>query len=214
LSGLATVAVYQEDFPAARRFNEEVLEVYRSRADVRGEAVTLHNLGFVALCQDRHPEAVKCFEQAFARLSDVGDLHHMALTMTDLATATARSGDAALAASRLQIALNLVPEAGPSRAGAYFLDCGAELALRRGRSSAAVRWQAVADRVRSDLGVSLSPVEARQRESVVRAMRETLSTAEYAAAEGEAARADFSDILDEVTGWLVTLDTEREEPER
>ncbi len=93
LSGLATVATYQCDYPAARGYGEEVLAGYEAAGDKRGAAVTLHNLGFLSLCEGDAASAAEFYRRSLGLLKDVGDLKHTALTLADLAVASARLGD-------------------------------------------------------------------------------------------------------------------------
>ena len=205
LSGLATVATYAGEFADAREHYEELLTGYRERGNTRAEAGTLHNLGFVALCEERPADAVDRFDEALGKFREVGDLKAMALTLADLATATARTGALLEAAGQLQVGLNLDPDLGASREGAYLADSGAEVAHRLGENERAARWQGAAAGLRETLGVSLAPPEQAQHEALSRSLDETLG--EVSASERARGRTEeFPRILEEIQVWLNGLD--------
>lgn len=203
LSGLATVATYQGDFALARRYNEDVLVELESRGETRAQAVTLHNLGFLLLCQDLPSEAITYYERALAMLREIMDLKHIALTLADLATATLRSGDLAAAISQLQVGLNLGLGDEPSRENAYLMECGSEIAASQGSLELAVRWHGVAARVRDDLGASLAPAELSQREALMQTALDDLGPEAFGTALAEGRETNVQEALAAIRSWLI-----------
>src|SRR5436853_596967 len=64
LGNLANVALTAGDFPAARALHLESLAIWREVNDRFGEAVTLHNLGYLAYKEKQLTEARAYYEQS------------------------------------------------------------------------------------------------------------------------------------------------------
>jgi tetratricopeptide (TPR) repeat protein len=164
---------------------EDSLAVRRAINDRWAIAVTLNNIGFLALLQGRVDEARPALEEALALQREVGDRWMIGNALNNLGNVArdqAAYGEArALYAESLAIYRVL----GDKCALAYLLEDTARLAALEGQPHRALCLAAAAWTLRAEIRAPLTDSEAAQLEGALAPAREALGDAAQAAwAEG------------------------------
>lgn len=99
LTGAGRLACAQGDYPEARSFFQQTLEIFQALNDKRGIASSWVNLGLVASMQGNHSEARAFYEKALALHREIGNLVGVATALGNLGGAAWEQGDYATARS-------------------------------------------------------------------------------------------------------------------
>ncbi len=97
LTGAGRLACAQGDYPEARSFFQQTLEIFQELSDKRGIASSWVNLGLVASMQGNHSEARAFYEKALALHREIGNLVGVATALGNLGGAAWEQGDYATA---------------------------------------------------------------------------------------------------------------------
>lgn len=99
LTGAGRLACAQGDYPQARSFFQQTLEIFRELNDKRGIASSWVNLGLVASMQGNHSEARAFYEKALALHREIGNLVGVANALGNLGGVAWEQGEYATARS-------------------------------------------------------------------------------------------------------------------
>jgi DNA-binding CsgD family transcriptional regulator len=146
-------------FDRAAGLLDESLGLYRELGDRRGMALTLTNLGTVALRQGDAERARALHDEARILFRDLGDAPGLVGALIDLGLAFLKLGDTDRAGAACAEGLVLAHELGDREQMATTLEYLAAVAATGGQEARAVRLCAAADRLRQEIGVHLPPAE-------------------------------------------------------
>ncbi len=99
LTGAGRLACAQGDYPEARSFFQQTLEIFQELSDQRGIASSWVNLGLVASLQGNHAQARAFYEKALALHREIGNLYGVATALGNLGGVAWEQGDYATARS-------------------------------------------------------------------------------------------------------------------
>jgi predicted ATPase/class 3 adenylate cyclase len=160
LSYLASCELADGNVEKARALLEQATEAHRVDGNNRGIGVTLINLGDVALRAAAYSQAVDLTLEAIALLRPLGDPTPIHVALLNLATACVQLGrlDEAERYGResLEIVRGVADMVGVSCCVRVF----AAVAARRGHGERAARLLGAAERIRTEIDLSLEPSEA------------------------------------------------------
>ncbi|HMA34200.1 MAG TPA: tetratricopeptide repeat protein, partial [Chloroflexia bacterium] len=140
LNGAGSLARMQGDYPAARAFHEECLQVRRALGDRPGVAASLHNLGLLAQEQGDYPTAQRLLEESLADWRALGDSWGIASPLAVLGSIAAALGDYPRARGLLEESLALFRALDDQSNIADRLNSLGWVALYQGDGPAARRW--------------------------------------------------------------------------
>jgi predicted ATPase/DNA-binding CsgD family transcriptional regulator len=115
LVGAGTLAGTLGDYPAARRFLQDAVELAEAVGDPPATARALTRLGMVAMFEDDIPQAQALQERSLALCREIQDLRCQALTVVRLGLACMRLGDLDRAEATLTEGLDLCRTVGNRR---------------------------------------------------------------------------------------------------
>jgi len=93
LNGAGILATRQGDYPSARAYHEESLNILREIGDRRGIALLLNNLGSVIFSLCDFPSARANFEESLSIQREIGDLWGATLSLNNLGAVALAQGD-------------------------------------------------------------------------------------------------------------------------
>lgn len=173
---------------------------------MRGKANALHNLGFVAMGQCDYRAALSLSERSLALARQVGEKHHITLTVTNIGVAATKLGELVQARERFRESLQLARELVARRAGAAAIEGAGELASALGRCRGSVRFYGAATALREEIGAPLDPKDAKEEGALVSDLRcrlgEITFESEWAAGRG----LSFEAAVGEALAWLESND--------
>jgi non-specific serine/threonine protein kinase len=177
---IGLVRMYQGDSERALALHEEALALVRTMDDASpGPAflatVCLHNLGAAAYGHGDFARAAQYFEEALARVRDLGHSSLALLALVGLGNVTRDQGDAARAADLYLQALNRSWTQGNQRITAYTLAGLGSIAGAHGQVEQAARLFGAAEALHEVIGVPLLPAFRAGHERAVTAVRHVLA---------------------------------------
>jgi predicted ATPase len=145
------LALYQDDYGAARAMLEESIALRRSLGDRSGVAASLGNLGIVLIDQGDYARAATVLEESLAMRRELGNAASIAAGLTNLGNAAMHLGDLARATALHQEGLALRERLGDGAGIAVSLYNLGNAALRRGdlAEAAALHTRSFASRTAS-----------------------------------------------------------------
>jgi predicted ATPase/class 3 adenylate cyclase len=192
LNYLSSCELADGDVEEARALLEQATEAYRVDGNNRGIGVTLINLGDVAIRAGAYSHAVDLTLEAITLLRPLGDPTPIHVALLNLATACVQLDrlDEAEAYGResLEIVAGVADMVGVSCCVRVF----AAVAARRGHGERAARLLGAAERIRTEIDLSLEPSEAVLQADLVGRLEEFLSSDDRSKAlsEGKALSAE------------------------
>jgi DNA-binding NarL/FixJ family response regulator len=102
LNAVGNLAYNQADYPAARAYHEEALDIRRELGDRRGVAGSLNNLALPLRCQGRYAEATALLDEAVRINRAVGNRLWEAICLSNLGVVMDDLGDPSQARARQQ----------------------------------------------------------------------------------------------------------------
>ena len=153
--GAGILAYRQADFPAARDFHRQNLEIRRREGNRAGEAAALESLGLVALEVGEPAECVALLEQALALVRAEGEAQPIAQSLNNFGTVLFYQGDGGRAVRLLEESLAIKRRIGDSRGIAMTLDNLGDIALSRGEHAESDRLYRESLAIRRELGDAL-----------------------------------------------------------
>jgi predicted ATPase/DNA-binding XRE family transcriptional regulator len=118
-NGLALVAWYRGNYDEARALQESILAVWRARGELRREAITLHNLGNIAIAVGRSEDARALHLEALSIQQSIGDAGGIAYSTLSLAQAACFAGELVVAQSMFEQSLVQFEDVGDELGVAY-----------------------------------------------------------------------------------------------
>ena len=200
LSGLGTVAQYQERYEDAWRIGEEGRALYEELGQPRGVAMAIHNLGTIETNLARPGLGCARFEAAIAILREIGDETVLALALAGLASARTRLGQREPAREHLMECMQLIRRTGTRREAVYVIEALAE--LMAGDPATAARLLGAADSMREALNMPPAPFEAKDREALASRLAEAMGVEDAIGARSEGRKLSFEDALAESEALL------------
>jgi hypothetical protein len=202
LSGLGTVALYQNDLAAARAHFEESLAGYRTLGMRRGEAMAMHNLGHLASLSRDLPAARGWIESSLAILREVGDRESVALQLANLVSIVIELEGPEAALPGLMEAVRLARALRTLREDAEALFGVADYAVAIGDPTRAARYAGAAEAVRRVAGNPGDPEETRRRRTLDAAIDAAIGPTAHAVARAAGLALPSEAALDEALAWL------------
>jgi predicted ATPase/RsiW-degrading membrane proteinase PrsW (M82 family) len=178
VSGQASGVRQARDYDRARDLHERSLALRRQLGDHRNIANALLNLGRIEILRGEHERAHALLEEGVAIAREVGDAWSISVGIARLGQLALRKGRDREAVRRLRQALDLTLQQGGTRLAAECLDGLAEATSAREPARAARLWGA-AERVRRQIGVSLSSAELALHEAPEAEARSVLGEDEF-----------------------------------
>ncbi len=132
MNGAGNLAILQGDYPAARNFYEQALDLRRQLADQRGIAAALNNLGNVASAQADYAAARTFYEESLKIKRQLGDKPLIASTLYNLGVVAHTQCDYPAAHSLYAESLAIRQEIGDERGSAVVTRSLGEVALHQG----------------------------------------------------------------------------------
>ncbi|HNB53225.1 MAG TPA: tetratricopeptide repeat protein [Anaerolineales bacterium] len=190
LHNLALVAYRQGDYIKALEVTEEALSIRRQLGDKHLIAYSIHNLGVFALAQSKIEQAKPYFEQDFLLFREVGDKSGMVLSLQYQGLFAHFEGDDGKARNLLNEGLRMVHEVGPKWISSNYLLWIAELYVKRGQLTRAVRLCCAAKTHLDAISSFWDAFESGYYERIIQLARASISEDAFnlAEAEGQALR--------------------------
>lgn len=159
LLGLGLVALYAQEFEAAKAHMDQSLEIFRRLDDWWGQAHLLHWLWRLAAFQGRGVEQIAQLRKSAALFRANGDKSALVLVLHNLAFATLAAGHRSEATALLGEGLGYSLEIGNKWYVAYCLEGFGCIATAVGRFEEAGRLFGAAERLREQVQTPLTPVD-------------------------------------------------------
>ena len=158
---LGLVAASAGDTSIAEDFFQQSLRLRRQSGDLWGIAASLNNLGLLAKHREDWRKAKTLLEESLELRRRLRDRRSIAITLNLLGGVRCRQGEPAQARTLLAEGLRLCWQTGDLRNSAYALEAFAGLFQRREAPERAALLQGAAERLREQIGLPLSPADAR-----------------------------------------------------
>ena len=179
---LGNVAQDQGRYDIARQQYARALELFRKLNDRHGVAWTYHNLGNMDEKEGSFPSAIANHEQCLALFDELGDRRGTSWTRHNLARVARKQGKLRLATALLEQSLTQFREIGDRRGIAWSLNSLAEVALARHSLDHAACLFAIADAMRTDINVRLSPPDQIEHDESMELLRSEFDDTELSQA--------------------------------
>jgi predicted ATPase/DNA-binding winged helix-turn-helix (wHTH) protein/Tfp pilus assembly protein PilF len=171
LNNLGTLVRELGDFSDARAMYEESLAIKRELGDKQGIANTLNNLGLVASAQGESALARALYEESLAIKRELGDRRGIANSLTNLAGEALEQGEFASARTLDEESLAICRELEFRRGITNSLEGLASVDAALGNSLRAATVWGAAERLRTEVGAPLVPLEQLRYDRRVAAVR-------------------------------------------
>lgn len=178
LSDLGTAAALREEWEPATKLLEESADLFRELDVPSRLATVLGNLGHIAAQQGDYARAIEVTEEALALESR--HKPNAAISTYNLGSHNLHAGNPERAREWLERAVALTLELGFKEVMAYSLASYVHLCLLEGDAARAAHLAGIADRLLTDAGLLLQPVEQTRFEEAKAAAERELGD-EYAA---------------------------------
>jgi predicted ATPase/transcriptional regulator with XRE-family HTH domain len=198
---LGLVAVYQEDYGAARAWYEEGLTLARALKNRSLIATALNNLGEVARCQDGDERAAVLYAESLQLHQDLGNKPETPRLLHNLGYVALHRGETAQASVYFRDSLDRFQQLGMRRGIAENLAGFAAVAAVSGRAAEAARLWGAAEALHATVGTPVWPTDRREQARYQTIARAGLDTASWEAAwqEGRSQPLAQHAALDETT---------------
>jgi len=193
LSDLGTVAAMREEFDEASELLEESAALFR-KLDVPSRLGTvLSNLGHIAAVRGDYARAIEVTEESLSLES----MHkqNAAISTYNLGSHNLHAGNLEPAREWLDRAIVLTFELGFKEVMAYALASYVQLCLLEGDATRAAHLAGIADRLLSEAGLLLQPIEQARFEEAKARAQEELGGDAYAAAHDAAMASPVEEAL-------------------
>lgn len=192
-SGLAYTLVFRHgealskgEVDEALSFIEESVALFRGTEDAFGLAVALANLGATYRAMGEYARARRALEESALIARELDDDWLLALPLQNLGVVTFKQGEPERAEAYLKESLlPSVRRSGEEWFGAHTVEVLATLAASRGDHQRAARLYGAAEAMREEVGSTVLPYEATDREQGMATAREALGGEAFAAAQAE-----------------------------
>jgi len=174
LAGLADVAREQSQFAKARAFGEEALKHASAAGYLRGEVHALRALGEVTYEVGDYDSAAELLQAGLVRSRELGAQWLVAWTLARRGLLAIERDEYPEAEALFVESLALCRDMGDRQGIARCLEGLAQLASVQQRPETAMRLASAADRIRTTVGVPLSPMERTHLEHRLAAARAML----------------------------------------
>lgn len=182
LDALAVVLQRMGDLDRAEALHRESLTLRRELNDVRGVAVTLRNLGRVVRYRGDYTEATRHIEESLQIRHTLEDRFGVAMTLGALADLVRLQGERDRAVALYLKAMATQVELDVSEGLAETLLGLAAIAQEDQDGHRAATLLGASDRMRDATSRSVSPIDKLEYESLVDAIKSSMSSAEFCAA--------------------------------
>jgi tetratricopeptide (TPR) repeat protein len=159
-------------------------------------AVTLNNVGNLALDQGRTDEARSCLEEAVSLQREVGDRWMTGNALNNLGNVARAQGDYEGALALYGESLAIYRDLEDKWALAYLFEDVAWMAALRGAGRCALRLVGAAAVLREQIGAPLTPTETKKLDSALEPARASLSEADQAEALAEGREMTLEGAMD------------------
>jgi predicted ATPase/DNA-binding SARP family transcriptional activator len=192
LSDVGTAAAGREDWDVATQLLEESAALFRELDVPARLGTVLGNLGHIAAERGDYARAIEVTEEAL--LLESGHKQNAAITTYNLGSHNLHAGNLEQAREWLERAIALTLELGYKEVMAYALASYVQLCLREGDATRAAHLAGIADRLLSEAGVLLQPIEQQRFDEAKAQTQEELGEA-YTPTHGAAMAAPLEDAL-------------------
>jgi tetratricopeptide (TPR) repeat protein len=192
LSDLGTAAAVREEWEPATELLNESADLFRELGVLPRLATVLGNLGHIAAQQGDYARAIEVTEEALSLESR--HKPNAAISTYNLGSHNLHAGNLERAREWLERAVALTLDLGFKEVMAYALASYVQLCLLDGDAARAAHLAGVADRLLTDAGLLLQPVEQERFEEAKAAAERELGDA-YAAAHDAAMAAPLEEAL-------------------
>jgi predicted ATPase len=192
LSDLGTAAAVREEWEPATELLNESADLFRELDVPARLATVLGNLGHIAAQQGDYARAIEVTEEALALESR--HKPNAAISTYNLGSHNLHAGNLERAREWLERAVALTLELGFKEVMAYALASYVQLCLLEGDAARAAHLAGIGDRLLTDAGLLLQPVEQARFEEAKAAAERELGEA-YAAAHDAAMAAPLEEAL-------------------
>ncbi len=175
LNNLGTLVREMGDTSGARAMYEESLAIKRELGDKQGIANTLNNLGLAASEESEPALACALYEESLAIKRELGDRRGIANSLNNLAGEALRQGELASARTLDKESLAISRELEFRRGIANSLEGLADASAAFGDSLRAATIWGAAERLRTEVGAPLPPLERLRYDRRVAAARARLA---------------------------------------
>jgi len=200
LNQRGNVAREQGDLTHARALYEESLTRYRAVSDEQGVAVALNNLGTAMRYQGDLDRAAVLYTESLNLRRQRGDTRGIAWTLNNLALVARPQRHVAQAKSWYAESLGLSNAVGDRLQVARSLEGIAGLALDEAQAPSAARLFGAAAHLRTRIGLAMNAADMGGYERDLRALREALGDAAFAAEWEAGATLDIEEMVAQVEG--------------
>ena len=159
LKNVGYIAHTQGEYAFARSCLEKSLLICREIGDRSGIAYSLCGLGLVAQSQSDYAFARACYDESLTICREIGDRSGIAYTLNELGNAAYDQGDFISVWTYRTECLILFREIGKLRQMVSSLEAWADLAVKQSKTKQAAALWGMAEAVRDEGGLPLSPAE-------------------------------------------------------
>ena len=187
-----TAIASQDDFPSAARLYDEALALERAMEDHRGIAMTLLNLGELAI-QDSNPDrAAKLLNESLTIARSIGDLYSEAAALTGLGFAALLKESSTEAIRSFRLSIEHTRKVGSVYGLINCLEGLSAAAAFTGRPSQSATLLGAADKMRDQSRIPRTPSEETLVRRFIDLARSSVSEGAWrkAARQGEEMRSE------------------------
>ena len=202
LAGLGVCTMYQSRLEDSVRYGEQSLALYEELGEMRGVAMSHHNLGSLEHMRGNPEQAVEHFKAALGLLAASGDATTETLVRAALGWSSMKLGDLAGAHAELRRCSVLLGDLGAVREAVYVIHVLAQLLHAVGRSGDAARILGASDAMCANAGMSLLPWEQHELDELTDQLAVDIGREAVASAKQAGALLTLDQSLAEVKALL------------
>ena len=195
-SNLGVIAMYLDDYRAARELNERAIALRREVGDRWAIGVSETNLGMIDLHEGDFATARQHFEASMRLNQEIGDPWMVAICHNNLGNATRGLGDAAAARVHYAASMRAYEEVDDRWALAFLLEDIGVLAAMSGDETRAFEALGAAESLRAAIDSPRSPSLEEELATATAAARATLGAAEVETALDRGRSLDPAEAVD------------------
>lgn len=205
LSNLGDIAIFEERYDDAERFNAEAYRIRKERGNLRGLAFSCHGLGLVAYYRGDDAAATRWLDEGMAYAAQIDDSYATAILKVDLGMVAARRERAMEALELTAGALHVLRQTGSARMMAEAFDNVVTVALATGHDLLAARLLGGAQALRDDHRIAFTTRTRKDFATMSARLTQALGERRFVAAFDAGQAMDVDAMVGDVLALLAEM---------